>query len=321
MTAGAGRVSIVVPTRGDSWSLRAMLASLDVALPIGADVEVILVHDGDGTALTDELVAGFGHPITRTATGRRSGPATARNLGADLATGDVIVFLDDDVIVPFGWHEGLHRALDDHPDAGLIGGPLRSVAEGNLISQMFEALIIRHEHRDGRWYLASACLAARPDALRTLGGFDTDLAISGEDWDLSRRAHAAGIPVAHSPHLTIHHRNPTRPTQLLSRASAYGASFAASGVVAPLDPDGAGRALGIHLAAPLRRLRPLLRAASGFAATVATELPHRWRALGRSGLPLGLRIRLIALHLPWYLTYSYSCWRSQLRMDKAALRG
>jgi glycosyltransferase involved in cell wall biosynthesis len=298
VTAGAGRVSIVVPTRGDSWSLRAMLASLDVALPIGADVEVILVHDGDGTALTDELVAGFGHPITRTATGRRSGPATARNLGADLATGDVIVFLDDDVIVPFGWHEGLHRALDDHPDAGLIGGPLRSVAEGNLISQMFEALIIRHEHRDGRWYLASACLAARPDALRTLGGFDRRFPdASGEDWDLSRRAHAAGIPVAHSPHLTIHHRNPTRPTQLLSRTRRYAASTAlrleasddgpcgsAAGTVASVLNGSAGRS-------PITVMR-----------SVVEELSRRHAEL-RSRHGNVRSLTLLSLHLPWFLAH------------------
>ena len=320
MSGPGGRVSIVVPTRGDSWALRAMLASLDTALPLDADVEVILVHDGDGTALTDDLVAGFGHPLTRTWTGHRSGPAAARNHGADLATGATIVFLDDDVIVPHGWYGNLGRALAEHPDAGLLGGPLRSVAERNPVSQMFEALVIRHEHRDGRWYLASACLAARPAALRTLGGFDAALSVSGEDWDLSRRAHAAGIPVAHSPHLTIHHRNPTHLRQLLSRAWTYGSSFGASGVVDVLDPDRPAEVAGVHLPTRLGALRPWLRAVSGFAATLPTELARRWRSLRSGPLPAGTRVLVMLLHIPWYATYLTSCWASQLALDRGAVK-
>ncbi|MEY3020148.1 MAG: hypothetical protein RLZZ272_1132, partial [Actinomycetota bacterium] len=37
----SGRVSVVVPTRGPSWSLATMLDTLSEALPLGSDVEVV----------------------------------------------------------------------------------------------------------------------------------------------------------------------------------------------------------------------------------------------------------------------------------------
>ena len=55
-------------------------------------------------------------------TGRRSGPAVARNLGAESARGDVVVFVDADVELAADALERFRRAFDDDPDlCGIFG--------------------------------------------------------------------------------------------------------------------------------------------------------------------------------------------------------
>jgi len=58
--------------------------------------EIILVDDGSNDNTPGKAVE---YGATLLSTGGRRGPATARNMGADAASGDVILFLDSDVTV------------------------------------------------------------------------------------------------------------------------------------------------------------------------------------------------------------------------------
>jgi glycosyltransferase involved in cell wall biosynthesis len=139
-------LAIVIPTRGRSGSLTAMLRSLNETVPLGAAVSVALVDDGSGDDLSDQLV-GLHLPIDVIRVGERRGPAHARNLGARSIEGDVIAFLDDDVVLPVTWFTDVHRAIEERGERpwALLGGDIRSVHSNNLVSQMFEALVIRHD--------------------------------------------------------------------------------------------------------------------------------------------------------------------------------
>ena len=72
--------------------------------------EIILVDDGssDNTATIAEE-----YSVTLLSTGGREGPATARNMGAAAAGGDVILFLDSDVIVPVDLIEKISTHFND----------------------------------------------------------------------------------------------------------------------------------------------------------------------------------------------------------------
>lgn len=50
-------------------------------------------------------------------------PAEARNAGLRHATGDFVVFLDDDACVSDGYFEHAHHALLKYPDVQILGGP------------------------------------------------------------------------------------------------------------------------------------------------------------------------------------------------------
>ncbi|MFB0617864.1 glycosyltransferase [Streptomyces sp. AGS-58] len=121
--AGEVSVSVVVPTRDRTTRLLLTLTALAHQTMDRERFEVILVDDADDGAddvpgrgaVEQVLSAGpAGLPVRRAATGGR-GAACARNSGARLARGEVLLFLDDDTLATPGL---LEAHLAAHQDAG-----------------------------------------------------------------------------------------------------------------------------------------------------------------------------------------------------------
>ncbi len=88
-------ISIIVPAWNAGRTIRSCLDSIrEQTTP---PLEIILVDDGSSDNTADK--AGE-HGIELLNTGGRKGPATARNMGASAAAGEVLLFLDSDVVVP-----------------------------------------------------------------------------------------------------------------------------------------------------------------------------------------------------------------------------
>lgn len=91
-------ISIVIPTHNKSRSLMRTLASLERIDAAGAEFEVIVVDDASNND-TDSWLANYrpGFPIQRLRNARKDGPASARNRGFRRASGETLLFLDDDM--------------------------------------------------------------------------------------------------------------------------------------------------------------------------------------------------------------------------------
>jgi glycosyltransferase involved in cell wall biosynthesis len=111
----AVRVSVVIPAFNAEAQLPRTLGALR-AQDRPPD-EVIVVDDGS-TDRTSAVAGEHGAHVIRTDGDGYVGGA--RNRGWDSATGDVVVFLDADMVVAPGWGAGLERALTEFPGA-LIG--------------------------------------------------------------------------------------------------------------------------------------------------------------------------------------------------------
>ena len=61
---------------------------------------------------------------------RRRDANTARNAGVAAAGGELVCFVDDDVVVPESWLSELVAGAQRHPDAECVGGPVRARLEG-----------------------------------------------------------------------------------------------------------------------------------------------------------------------------------------------
>ena len=110
--------SVVVPTYNRAALLLQVLRSL-AAQRTEAPFEIIVVDNGS-TDGTRQVAAAF--PGVRYVRETRPGSSAARNAGIAASRGEVIAFLDDDVVAEPDWLEALRCAYAALPDAWCIGG-------------------------------------------------------------------------------------------------------------------------------------------------------------------------------------------------------
>ncbi|WP_137288273.1 glycosyltransferase [Natronorubrum halophilum] len=184
--------SVVVPARDEPRRLERTLDSL-AAQAFDGSLEVIVVASGDET-----LAAARAHPVAERVLvdDRRDGPGSARNEGAAIAIGDVLLFTDADTVVPRAWVRAHLRHYATPAVVG-VGGPLRPLAGTLRHDVLFRVL-------SDWWYRVSWPLgfvqqpgcncSVRRSAFEAVGGFDDALSFL-EDTDLSPRLREAGLVV------------------------------------------------------------------------------------------------------------------------------
>jgi glycosyltransferase involved in cell wall biosynthesis len=120
-------VSIIIPTFNRASALARTLKSVAEIVPPNAPVEIIVVDNGSTDRTVDTFNTAsakfhnhewryFYEPIPGTTCGRHKGAAEAH--------GEILAFLDDDVLITPGWLEALQEAFAD-PSIMLVGGPSR----------------------------------------------------------------------------------------------------------------------------------------------------------------------------------------------------
>ena len=222
-------VRIVVPTRGPSVDLDALLSDLarELRRPSSPICEVFVATSDAVTDWTPAL-RGEGEAIEYADRAALQGAGINRNRGAAGTTAPWLVFLDDDVRLPDGYLLDLATVLSDPAVPDLVGGGVRSQRPRNWFSQAAEDFVVRHKQYPEGWYLVAAHLIVRRPAFESLGGFDESMVrAGGEDWDLCRRAHGLGLRIGTTSAVLVNHRNPTTWNELVDRAKAYGAGGAA----------------------------------------------------------------------------------------------
>ena len=178
--AGGPRVSVVVPVLNEAATLPALLARL---AELRGDPEVVVV-DGGSLDAGPEIVAG--HPLGARLVRSQPGRARQCNLGAAEATGDVVLFLHADTILPPNAVLDVARGCRD---PAVVGGNFVLRFDG---SDRFSRVMTRWyaiQRRAGVFYGDSA-IWVRRDAFERMGGF-ARLPIM-EDYELVRRLRKLG---------------------------------------------------------------------------------------------------------------------------------
>lgn len=181
--------------------------------------EVVLVDDGS----TDDTVAWLQgeaqqFPHVRLVQQDHGGPAEGRNRGVEQARGDVIVFIDSDLVVTEGF-------LAAHAEA-LAGHWRRS---GNRLCFTYGAVINTanfehpssepHKLRDLSWaYFATGNVAIDRQVLETSGLFDTRFRLYGwEDLELGERLRRLGVVLVRCPEAVGYHWHPALSLEQIPR--------------------------------------------------------------------------------------------------------
>ena len=202
------RYSIVIPT----YQRRELVAASVSALSAqdGPAFEVIVVVDGstDGTV---ETLAALDVPFPlRIVQQPNSGASRARNHGARLATGTVILFLDDDMQAAADLLRVHDLAYAEGADAVIGHVPLHRDAPRNFLSrgvdQWAEGRLRRLVDNGGALTFADLLtgqMSVRRQVFSTLGGFDEDFTRGGsfgrEDTDFGQRLFGGGYRVVFAP--------------------------------------------------------------------------------------------------------------------------
>jgi len=217
-------VSVIVPTYRRPDALRATLEALVAVEHPTELMEVVVVDDG-AEAATEAVVersARDGFRI-RYASQEQRGAASARNLGAQLATGNVLVFLDDDMLVEPD-HIAQHLATRARYGDCLVNGHWEFTPE--TIAALEETPFGRFRMAVERWYkdgiaktpLDGSCvepaemtacnLSVRRELFLELGGFDEEIPFAGaEDVEFSYRAAQAGCRFVYNPEIRLLHND------------------------------------------------------------------------------------------------------------------
>jgi GT2 family glycosyltransferase len=184
-----------------------MVESLLPTIPEDFGFEIVFVDDGS-TDGTRDWLAKLGSPFRVILNDRNRGYAVSNNRGAAAANGEMLAFLNNDLILTAGWLEPLlaaYRKLG--PRAGLVGNVQFDARSGRMDHS---GIFINHkgkpEHlkRDPadflRWIfplrpataVTGACFVIERYLWNSLGGFDETFHNGCEDVDLCLRAAAAG---------------------------------------------------------------------------------------------------------------------------------
>lgn len=168
-------LSIVIPAFNAADDLKRCLERLIRHVPLS--LEILVVDDGS-TDRTVEVAESFGVRCLRSE--RRSGPARARNRGANEAIGDWILFVDADVLI----HPGSVQKAFEHlrQDASIMAlfGSYDDRPEADGLVSRFRNLLHHHVHQTGHFVsdrrpastFWTGCGLIRRDVFLKHGGFD-----------------------------------------------------------------------------------------------------------------------------------------------------
>lgn len=178
-------LSIVIPTYNEAVALPVLLKSISTQTLQPMEV---IVADAKSTDRTREIAREFGAVVTDGGM-----PGSGRNLGAKIATGDYILFLDADVVLESPdflermLNETIARELDlGVPDVLPKSGKRLDIIFHKLYNWYVRKLERIHPHAPG------FCMLAKRSAHEAINGFDESVKFC-EDHDYSLRIKKAGL--------------------------------------------------------------------------------------------------------------------------------
>ncbi|MBC8102115.1 MAG: TIGR04283 family arsenosugar biosynthesis glycosyltransferase [Cytophagales bacterium] len=172
-------LSIIVPALNESVGITGTLAAARLACP-GAEILVVDGGSGDGTP---KLAQQSGAVVLVAPRGR----GHQQNAGAAAASGEVLLFLHADTLLPLGAGAAIIAALKVPEVAG--GNFRLAFSPPGALNGIFAAVYNARSQR-ARHYYGDSCLFVRRSVFEAMGGFREGMLM--EDWEFVQRLEARG---------------------------------------------------------------------------------------------------------------------------------
>jgi GT2 family glycosyltransferase len=223
--------TVVIPTYERRGALERALVALrrqvdaDPSLAVGLDIVVVVDGSTDGSL---ELVEQLDFPSPVKAIWQRNrGRSAARNAGLAVASGEIVLFLDDDLVPEPGLlrrHRRAHEVGNDHIHVGPYPlAPESPIAPNKRWFDDTYAELARTGviNRADRFSIANTSGPA--EIFRAVGGFDESFTGWGvEDLELGYRLLCAGYEIRFDPDALATHQQDLSATELCANCVSNG---------------------------------------------------------------------------------------------------
>ena len=239
-------LSVAICTRDRPATLSRCLESV-LALQRSYRFELLVIDNAPSDQSTAKLVERFSE--ARYVLEKCPGLNFARNRAWLEASGDIIAYLDDDVVVDSGWLAGLRESWAENPDAAAFTGLVMPLSLDTRAQVLFEK---RNGFRRGfdknrfgqelpgnplypcgAGIFGAGCnMAFRRQILCELGGFDEALDTGpslpgGGDLDIFYRIIRAGYVLVYEPSFMVFHEHRASDSALRRQYYTWGLGFMA----------------------------------------------------------------------------------------------
>jgi glycosyltransferase involved in cell wall biosynthesis len=285
-------ISVILPVYNGEKFIVDSLPPL-IAMQARGEVREVLVIDDCSTDSSARIAEQLGAKVITSEV--RSGPAAARNRGASSSLGEVLWFVDTDVVVHDTAVSHLQRGFSPPGVVAVFGS---------------------YDDRPAFW---AGCGAVRKEAFLEVGGYDQEKFTrpSVEDIELGHRLRAAGgrirlIPEFQGTHLKVWRFVELIRTEIISRALPWSRlMLAQTGLVDDLNVSRPERmravAAGIFVIALISALAGWIPWWAGVLATLAVAWANRdLLALFHRRRGVWFAIRGLAFHQLYYLYSGFS---------------
>jgi len=225
------KLSVIVPFFNAEKTLTLCLNA--VCRQVAAPDEIILVdnNSSDGSKkIVNSFIKAFTHLRISYVLEKTPGPSAARNAGANIATGEWLLFTDADCIPSRTWISDYLIHLS-HDSLGAVAGCIRPYPPTNLIQKAIslftlppitkESIHSASNLREG--FYPTANLAVRKKTFNSVGGFNESLRY-GEDHELCHKIYNAGYSIKAIDTAVVEHIHRRTLKGLFMQAFGFGSS-------------------------------------------------------------------------------------------------
>lgn len=208
--------SIIIPTFNGASRIGSCLDALTAQLR-GRDIEILVIDDGskDNTA---EVVRHYS--AVRLISQANAGPAAARNHGARVARGKILLFTDDDCVPMPNWLDAMLNCFNDPEIVGAKG--IYRTRQKSLAARF-----VQIEYEDKYRLMANLptidfidtySAGFIRDRFQEMNGYDTSFPVAcAEDIELSYRMSARGWKMKFAPEAIVYHTHPASLSSYLKK--------------------------------------------------------------------------------------------------------